>query len=150
MAWVSPTSFFDPDSKWADEALIYDGDTATPGVISSAGFYVELLLPSAILCDKVRIYAAKFQAPFFYDPNIAIDVFYGVGWNNIWDGTTTKQTWVEKAIGSNETVVKARIKFNSTGTVGFLYEFEFNEVILLGIARPKVGGSLAAGKRGLA
>jgi len=57
-------------------------------------------------------------------------VWYGAGWHNIFSGTITKSTWVEKAIGSTESVLKARV----TMTPGYnsqsnLYEFEFNQVV---------------------
>ncbi len=160
MAWVSPTGHNEPNNKYSGETNAYDENTGTNASTSENGYYLELT-HAAILCDKVRIYAAVYYQTatppyaFFVDPDIDIDVYYSGGWHNIWSGVITERTWVEKAIGSNETVTKARIKFSNiqTGHIndfGQIYEFDFNDITPTGIERPKVGGSLAAGKRGLA
>jgi len=126
-AWVSPTGHDDPSSNWAYESNAYDDDTGS-GAFTNDPEYLELT-HSAILCDKVRIYAAKMFKGELYDPNIDIDVYYGEAWHNIFSGTITKQTWVEKAIGSTESVTKARVRCPTLvgGIVGLrLYEFDFN------------------------
>lgn len=128
--WTSPTGFDDPDSAWLSETNIYDADVETFGgcYYVNVGKYLELTLSAAISCNKVRIYAATCTLGVgFYDPDIDIDVFYGGVWNNIFSGSITKQTWVEKSIGSTETVSKARIKWNTltTNQYGYIYEFDF-------------------------
>lgn len=131
MAWVSPTGFVDPDTEWDFETQIYDENTETRGRTLGNDHYVQLTLASPINCDKVQIWAASRDGPSFYDPDIDIDVFYDGGWHNIFSGVITKLTWVEKTIGSTESIDKARIKWNDIiGGIddGNLYEFDFNEV----------------------
>ena len=133
MAWVSPTGYNDPDSKWSNEASAYDDDTGTAATqtASSAGYYLELTLGSAISCDKVQIsaFTGYYSPPYQRDPDIDIDVFYSGAWHNIWSGTIANNTWVEKSIGSTESVDKARVKWNDGGDAGGrLEEFDFNEV----------------------
>jgi len=127
MAWFSPTGFVDPNTRWADETNAYDEDTGSyalnPGLQS--GYYLELTLTSAIDCNKVRIWASDEGE----DPDLDIDVFYGGDWHNIFSGVITKSTWVEKPIGSTQSVDKARVKSNSYGWDTYLYEFDFWEVV---------------------
>lgn len=124
--WVSPTGHNDPDSKWVTEANAYDGDIGSSAANSAVNYdhYLELTI-AAIQCDKVRIYARDIYI-IGYDPDLDIDVYYSSAWHNIFSGTITNLAWVEKVIGSTQTVTKARIKSNTSDKTLRIYEFEFN------------------------
>lgn len=122
MGWISPTSHNDPDSSWTNEPNAYDGDTGTLASCSTAARYLELILGSAINCDKVRVYASAVIG----DCNIAIDVYYSAAWHNIFSGLHTKNVWVEHAIGATESVDKMRVKTNNSN-IHQLKECEFND-----------------------
>jgi len=128
-AWVSPTGHNDPSNSWGYESYAYDDNTDSRATAHVTGDYLELT-HSAIYCDKVRIYATSFSKGKYYDPTIDIDVYYSGAWHNIWSGYITKKTWVEKAIGSTQSVTAARVKCNLVpGLGGFgLYEFDFNSL----------------------
>lgn len=129
MGWISPTGFVDGGGTWTSEALAYDEDTATYAIenIASVGFgnYIELT-HSAINCDKVQVWSS-------YQANIdliEIDVYYSDAWNNIYSGAITVGTFVEYAIGSEQSVTAMRIRYRTTKTnrwVG-VNEADFNEV----------------------
>ena len=122
--WVSPTSFSDPDSRWSDETNIYDGNLGTYGRAADDGYYVELNI-AAISCDKVRVWSTDGN---FKDLYLFVDVYYSSAWHNIHSGTVSESEWVEKAIGSTETVTAARIKTSSGDWTRDIYEFEFNDI----------------------
>jgi len=133
MGWVSPDGFLDPSSGWTTEENAYDDNEGTlaNNVWSNWGDYLELTLSSSISCDKVQIYIADVSpSPPYnrFNPDIDIDVFWGGSYHNIFSGTVTKDTWVEKAIGSIETVDKAQVKSNTVQYHTRLYEFDFWEV----------------------
>lgn len=128
MAWVSPTGHNDPSSKWTTEANAYDENTNTYANCGRSGYYLELI-HDAINCDKIKIRCADWKTTI-YDVDIDIDVYYSSNWHNIWSGVVTKITWIEKEIGSTESITAARTKCNSLGGGHLfrLYEFDFNEV----------------------
>jgi len=123
--WVKPTSFSDPDSAWTDEAKAYDGNVDTYAINGTIDKYVEYIRAS-ILCDKIRVYANTTAEGFPDDVDLNIDVYYSAAWHNIFSGSVADRTWVEKAIGSNQTVTKIRIK--GTYLKPWLYEVEFNNI----------------------
>jgi len=61
--WQHPDSTNDTDTAWYNDALAIDNDTGTFAhlAVSTPGKYLELILDSAINCDKIRIYAADYQ-----------------------------------------------------------------------------------------
>lgn len=128
MAWVSPTGFNDPDGNWGNEIYAYDEDIGTSaGLYGASSHYLELT-HSAILCNQVRIHTYWEFEGQHYDPDIDIDVFYGDAWHNIFSGYVTCDTWVTKAIGSTQTVTKARIKHNAWVDFFYVNEFDFWEI----------------------
>lgn len=128
MAWVSPTGFIDPSNAWSWETWAYDNDLETAAETQSETAYLELTLGSAISCDKVRIYAADLNGGL-NDPELDIDVFYDGAYHNIFSGVITKEVWVEKSIGSTETVSKARVRMTDAAQAWhFVIEFDFWEV----------------------
>ncbi|GAI55276.1 unnamed protein product [marine sediment metagenome] len=99
MAWVSPTSHDDWDDRWDDETNAYDEDTGSFAYYFGGAYYLELI-HSAIDCDKVRIWALDHELESDVDPDILIFLYYDDGWQALFSGTITKNTWVEKAIGA--------------------------------------------------
>jgi len=126
MAWVTPTGHNDPSSVWYEEAKAYDdnlGDQAS--TISETG-YLELT-HAALDCDRVRVHCYDWIGAQI-NPEVSIDVYYTDAWFNIFSGVITKSTWVEKVIGSVQSVTKLRIKFtNSAASTHFLSEVDFGE-----------------------
>jgi len=130
MAWISPTGHNDPDGRWTSDEEAYDDDTGSYAYNSDANYdhYLELTI-AELLCDKVQIYARDTIGVPSYNPDLDIDVYYSSAWHNIWSGVITKNTWVEKAIGSSQLVTKARIKSNTSDKNLKLYEFDFGEAL---------------------
>lgn len=125
MAWVSPTGHV--ASAWTFETRAYDDDLETVASGTSETVYLTLT-HSAINCDKIRVYAADRSNSTYYDPTLSIDVYYSAGWHNIFVGSITKQTWVEKAIGSTESVTAVRMKLtNGARQYHYVYEVDFWE-----------------------
>ncbi len=124
-AWVSPTSTVDADMAYTDDALVYDGSTTTYAHTLTYPNYLEIVLPYLVLCNKIRIHASRDTNTG--DPNVDIDVYYGGAYTNIFSGTVTKSTWVEKTFDT-QTITKARVKFNTFTLRGELYEFAFWDI----------------------
>jgi len=120
--WVSPTS--KEDDQWTDAAKIYDGDLATFGWSSTNSQHVTLLI-DAISCSKVRIYAGKAAGG---EADLDIDVYYSAGWHSIHTGALTEDAWEEIAVGSTQTITKARITMGG-GIESQVMEFEFYKVL---------------------
>ena len=127
-SWTSPTGFVDGNSKWTSEEDAYDEDTADParnGTETGWTSYLELT-HSAINCKKVRFFA-YYSAT--YVTQISVDVYYSSDWHNIYEGIFADSEWVEKEIGSIQSVTAMRIKLYVL-LVGNteLFEVDFGEV----------------------
>ena len=131
--WVSPTGHNDIPNEWETEGNAYDNNTDSKACTALSGGELELTI-GAISCDKVRIYASDFVAipsPLESNPTVTISVYYDSAYHQIFSGSITKKTWVEKSIGSTETVTKAKISGTlATNHLLYLYEFDFNSLIL--------------------
>jgi len=156
MGWISPTSHLDPDSQWNTEANAYDGSTSTLAMTNTNAWqhWLELILSSNIFCDKIRLFAAQFSG--IHENVIARIEVYDLGisdWLLVFDGEIAKQIWVEKEIPGGQIMIsKARVWWSAKwGMAPYasmrLFEFEFNEISVA--SRPLIGGSLAAGRKGL-
>ena len=119
--WVSPTS--KEDDQWTDGALIYDGDLGTFGYESTNGQSVTLLT-DAVKCSKVRIYAGRAAGGA---ADLKVEVYYSAAFHTLHDGTLTEDTWVEIAVGSTESITKAKISAGD-GIESQVMEFEFYKV----------------------
>ncbi|GAG84298.1 unnamed protein product [marine sediment metagenome] len=131
MAWVSPTGFNDPSSKYSFEDKAYDDNINTycRSGYNPGAAYLELTHP-AIQCDKVRINVAKRKPSGEADPDILLDVYYGGAWHNIFSGKVAMKVWVEKEIGSTESVTAMRLCCDSFKGYNYfwIYEVAFNQV----------------------
>ncbi len=136
--WISPTGFLDPDTEWTNEVLAYDEDTtkyanqqSVPA--TSWGSWLELTI-DAISCSKVRFWAG-------YDVDritqIDIEVKYddgeggGLIYHPLYIGSFAPEEWVEKEIGSTQTVTAMRMKFYNTSdgtSIAKVYEADFWEL----------------------
>jgi len=130
--WISPTGFNDPDTAWTNGANVYDNNTVSyainPIPATSWSDYLELT-HSAISCSKVRFWAYYYYTSI---TEISLDVYYddggGAGWHNIYEGIFANEEWVEKEIGSTQTVTAMRVKFYNTAITAktaFLMEVDF-------------------------
>ena len=125
--WVSPTGHNDFDT-WFYEDRAYDDDTGTFAITATPDGELELTI-GAITCDKIRLYARDLTGLTPSNPTVTISVYYDSAYHEIFSGAITHSTWVEKAIGSTETVTKAKISGTIAGADFLdLYEFEFYSV----------------------
>jgi len=155
MGWVSPTSHDDPDGQWDNEADAYDGSTESFAntIVNQWQHWVRLILPSNIICDKIRLNASQWTGTENEDVTVRIQVYNVIAsaWLLVDDCVFNSHTWTEKLIPPTaKWISQARVWWSEkTGVSAFasmrLWEFEFNEIA----SRPLVGGSLAAGKKGL-
>lgn len=126
--WVSPAATEDPDTKWGDDAKAIDGDTGTYAFALSANYnhYLNFTLDTASDTDRVRTYMAAFKSPDWQDPVIDLDLYYDGDWHNIFSGTISRHTWVEKVNPAGiKSVTKARIRGTESTYVTHICEFEF-------------------------
>jgi len=135
--WISPTGYSDPSSDWNNEINAYDNNTGTRAISTALGplqwwqwsGYLELTRP-AVNCDKIRFYAWYHQN---YCSKIDVEVYYSGSWHEVYEGSFTDSTWVEKSLDGTYSVTKARVRFwykgSLTGTTADLYEFDFHRVI---------------------
>ena len=120
--WVSPTS--KENDAWTDAANMYDGDLGTFGYESTNGQSVTLLT-DAVNCSKVRIYAGRAAGGA---ADLKVEVYYSAAFHTLHDGTLTEDTWVEIAVGSTESITKAKISAGD-GIESQVMEFEFFKVL---------------------
>ena len=133
MGWIRPTDYNDVDGKWSNESNAYDGNTGTyaSSTINQYYHWLELLLPQAIICDKIRIYCAEWYGFGEGASSVQIEVYDGSNWLLVYAGTVSVNQWVEKVItGGPKLISKARVfnRFVAPGnTCMRLKEFEFNQ-----------------------
>lgn len=129
MGWVSPTGDNDPDSKWDAETSAYDDNEATAAYNQEQENYYLELTHEALNCDKIRIMACDFHVDTYYDAAVIIGVYYSDDWHTIFTGTVTDRTWVEKPIGSTQSVTAVRVTMTDTYyDFHNLFEVDFWEV----------------------
>lgn len=163
--WKSPDTAVDAGEDWANIDNAKDDNEGTFAKVADLNptfwtSFAELRLDSAINCDKIRILGNSYDIQLEETTNayVDIDAYYddggGLDWQDIYVGTIQDLSWTEKWLVPGHTVysvTKARVRwYNQIGTEidAQFYEFDFNQVAV-GIARPLVDGSLAAGKKGL-
>jgi hypothetical protein len=125
--WILPTSHSDPDSKWVAESDAYDNDLESAASTSWTGYYLYLYPATSLYGDAVRLYARVIDAGSNpQNPNVAIDIYSGGSYTNIFSGVITKDTWITKSFTACQ-VDGIRIKWNGgdTGTDFYLWEFNF-------------------------
>jgi len=132
MAWLSPTAANDPDGMWQSEDNVYDDDLESYAMNWSwqDPSYLEVS-HAAISCSKVRIHVALANTA----TSMEIGVYYSDGWHPIFSGDLTEEEWLEKEIGSTQTVTAARFKRTSEGQF-YVNEFEFWEVEVPAVIGP--------------
>ena len=137
LGWVTPTSHYDPNSKWDNEVNVYDNDTETyarsyhntndPNGQWSLYIYVN---HSVLLCDKVRFFAKGLTGDTVTVDQVDLDLKRGGVWADVFQGSFSDKQWVEKNFVQGS-VVSARLRFhlnsNTAGTYFELYEFDFNK-----------------------
>jgi len=132
MSWVNPTGYNDPDSKWTYETNIYDDNVNSfaIGLMSSAyswGSFIELTRAS-IYCSKIRFNAMADPDVYLID----IDIYYDSAWHNLYQGSYTDHTWIEKELDSIQAVTSVRFRFYNDyegASNAWLYEVDFFEFV---------------------
>ena len=126
--WISPTGYVDGDSVWTNEVNAYDENTVTSSygsvLATSWSSYLEFT-HSALTCSKVRFWARYSTVDI---TQISLDVYYSGDWHNIYEGIFASMQWIEKSIGSAQTVTAMRMKFYNTyssSTTINLFEADF-------------------------
>jgi len=133
MGWIRPNSYIDVDGKWVVESAAYDNALYSYAfsTINEYEHWLELHLAEAIRCDKVRLYCSESYGPGQVDAAVRIEVYYDSGWHLVYQGTVTKNQWVEKAIPAGSKNVTAARVYNTYTYPGYtqmrLNEFEFGE-----------------------
>lgn len=154
--WVSPDGFVDAGNGWNDEAKAYDDDEGTAAfsetVEADDNSEIIEFTHAAINCDKIRFKAYSDSNGDVIE-DISVAVWYEDGWHGIYAGLFTQNLMTEKSIpAGTKSVTKIGMFFiNDSGEDpdwAYITEVDFNQVAV-GIARPLVGGSLAAGRKGL-
>jgi len=133
--WVTPTSHYDPNSKWNYEINSYDDETNTCAQSNHAigtpqwGYFIYMN-HSLLICDKVRFYARGPTADAAKVDQIDLDVKRGGVWVDVFNGTFSDKQWVEKKF-TQGSVTSTRIRFHmnsvSSGLYFELYELDFNK-----------------------
>ncbi len=133
--WISPTGYSDPEYSWHDEIYSFDGNTETKAgcTITRIGWrwtpWLELTLPQAIGCNKIRFYA-------WYDEDhcdeVDVDIYFNGNWHHVFQGSYTGYQWVQKTF-NEQSVTKARISFHVkrwilSPVTADLHEFQFYQV----------------------
>jgi len=138
MGWISPTGA--SGAEWTDLPKTYDENTNTGAGYSYSATWTSNwtsfleLTHAALNCDKVQFHAYK----GVYLDKIDLDVFWAGGWHHIYEGTYST-AWIEKSLGGEYSVTKARIRIHRTnaGAGAQFNEFDFWELP----APPVVGRS---------
>ncbi|TET18762.1 hypothetical protein E3J74_09150 [Candidatus Bathyarchaeota archaeon] len=115
MTWIRPEGHNDVDSVWNEEAKAYDGDLETYSstsinILQWSSFLYFYLPPTK--ADKVRFYVNYSHVLSLVD----VDVKIGGTWVDVYEGTFTRKTWIEKLFGSG-VVNHVRIRFYRSGSV---------------------------------
>jgi hypothetical protein len=150
MSWKSPTGHTTP-TDWANSEWAYDEDVAKyaycyTSPISWSSF-LELLTPSAILCDRVRFYTV-------YSPNITIidiDIYCNGNWCDVYNGAFTLGEWNEKIVPNGPLVVsKTRVRLYNNHTAATRQarfgEFDFNQLVARALVSDSLAGNSLIGK----
>jgi predicted ribosomally synthesized peptide with SipW-like signal peptide len=124
VGWVSPTGYVDATNMWDGEELLYDHALWGVYATSHTPFqYLELTLPATTDVNKVR-YWIPWGTWVSSVPSVNVDIYYSGAWHNVYSGAYATDTWNETAF-TEQSVTKARFKFNGGTWVGYLGEFEF-------------------------
>ena len=120
MAWVRPTSYSDPNSRWTDETKAYDSDTTTfaYSAIHSSGYWTDYIYfyRASAKCYQVRFICNAYTHDYYPSgASIDISVEINSNWVSVYSGSYTYNTYVTKNFTANN-VTGIRIRFyNNTG-----------------------------------
>lgn len=116
-----PQGFSDPGTGWTDEAKAYDEDTGTWALSGAVGggvntSYLVLTTTSNITCGGVYFYIDS-SVPDAAD-TITINVNYDSGFQLLYTGTFSVDTWTYKYIGNLESTAEIEIRFHNNAGAG--------------------------------
>jgi hypothetical protein len=108
--WITPDS--DVANGWTNPTLAYDANTATYAYYDVPkqqwSPYLELWLATALLCTKVRVWSSRTSSTI---ERIAVSVYYGGAWHEIYQAALTVDSYVEYAVGSEQLVSAVRVRY---------------------------------------
>jgi len=123
--WVTPTA---DGGVWTNPGNAYDNNTVSKATLNIPGGPVwsdplTLTIP-ATMADAVEFYCSRSNPAV---TQIRVEVFYGGGWNNIFEGAWTADIWEVKEIpAGTQSVTQIRIsEYNSAGGIA---QGDINEV----------------------
>jgi len=143
MGWTNGDTTTDTSTLWANDDNVLDGlhtPYATSTAIATNSWQADYLQINiaAIECNKIQ-FMADYNAAGIDE--IDIDLYYSGGWQALFTGAFTDEVYVEKAIGSTETVTGAQVRFyneHDTNTVQATFRaFQFWDTL------PALAGSIA-------
>lgn len=126
--WVSPTGYQDPDNKWKNEPLAYDGNPSPPSyaqdksLIVGNGSFIILTI-GTITSNRIRVNADYTTDDINW---VDIDVYRNGTWTDVYQGAIANASWDEKTFPLG-TVTAARFRYNYKNNkyIYWLYEFQF-------------------------
>lgn len=127
IAWFTPTSHNDPESKWNDPTFAYDNDLETWAYATVPGDtwseWLELLRAEASYA-RIRFLTVK-----VVQDECELQLFYGGEWHSVFLGSDyLNYEWKEINLFDTPTVSKARYKGHTLPgwlDKAILYEFDF-------------------------
>ncbi|RLI59769.1 MAG: hypothetical protein DRO67_09600 [Candidatus Asgardarchaeum californiense] len=133
--WISPTGHNDPADAWHDEPYAYDNNTGTKAGCTILEFgwwwtpWIELTLNSPTDISKIRFFA---WYDYYHCNEVDVDLYYGGGWHNLYQGSYPDRQWMEYAINMHD-VTAARLSFHVQRWLLYpvtadLHEFQFYRV----------------------
>lgn len=133
-AWISPTSFTDPNNQWTSEANAYDGNTATfaQNQFGAAGWgqFIEYNLATTTLSDRLRVNVDYLDV---HITEVDIDVFTNGAWVDVFQGgneADMNNKYYEIAYAKQE-IDKMRFRYNYAvgGFWYWVYEVEVYQTV---------------------
>lgn len=125
--WASPDGYNDFGDVWDLESFAYDNSTSTAARTRvPAGSWCEYLelTHNAVLCGKIQYYAVGSSS---FIAGIAIDIYDGLDWIQVYNGTGTWDAWVNVTF-TERSVTKMRFSFlntHSASHTAFMFEAAF-------------------------
>lgn len=130
-AWISPTSFEDPDSKWGSEANAYDDNTGSYATsvwnITNVSFLYLGFSGASKYSDAIRVYIDYTPADNdWFDIDVEIDG----AWIDVWQGAVANGAWQTFSFTAGDvTRYRMRWSFKTNGGTYWVYEVKSYETV---------------------
>ena len=99
--WVSPTGHNDPIGRWSYEIYAYDDSLFNQAQCYGGGYplywqsFLELNIDPSITGNKLRYYIGGGTSSML--DKIDVDVYKDGSWVDVYQGSFTKNAWIEKS-----------------------------------------------------